>query len=333
MITEFKLPLVSIGIPVYNGETTIKKLLESVLNQSYENIEVIISDNLSNDSTPNICNKYKKNDKRINYIRQKNNIGISNNFNFVFNNSGGKYFIWAADDDFFEKEFIEKCVEKMEANPKAALCNTITNQYVSGFKEKVCETRLDTFIKKKNFFNFFKEVLFNFPATAIYGLYRAEFVKKTDLWKNTFSGDLIFILQLALLGNFVQVEKNLFNYVSKNKWKSKEQDYYDFYGKYKIPLFFSPFFNIIISHFKNILKSELTFFSKLRLLFILHNYILYKILTRFLLKINKNLFPKKMSIIIGEWIYWKFIYNKNIKITEPNIYYERFIKPQIGIFL
>ena len=77
------LPEVSIGLPVYNGELFLKKALDSLLNQTYSNFELIISDNNSTDSTQKICQEYAKNDKRICYIHQEKNIGAFSNFSFV----------------------------------------------------------------------------------------------------------------------------------------------------------------------------------------------------------------------------------------------------------
>ena len=76
-------PKVSVGVPVYNGGKFISNRLESILSQTQRDIEVIISDNASTDSTQAICEECSKKDKRIRYIRQKKNMGPQWNFNFV----------------------------------------------------------------------------------------------------------------------------------------------------------------------------------------------------------------------------------------------------------
>ena len=76
-------PKVSIGMPVYNGEQFLHKRIDSLLAQTFQNCELIISDNASTDSTPSICNEYSKKDKRIRYFRQERNMGVIWNFNFV----------------------------------------------------------------------------------------------------------------------------------------------------------------------------------------------------------------------------------------------------------
>ena len=71
------LPRLSIGLPVYNGENYLAESLEALLGQTYEDFELIISDNASTDGTADICQRYGKQDSRIRYIRQPRNIGLN----------------------------------------------------------------------------------------------------------------------------------------------------------------------------------------------------------------------------------------------------------------
>ena len=101
-------PLISVGMPVYNGSKIFEQVLSTILNQTFKEIEVIISDNNSDDETQHICNKYAKIDKRIKYYRQKKNIGGSANFDFVLRQSSCEYFCWASSDDFRSLDFLEE---------------------------------------------------------------------------------------------------------------------------------------------------------------------------------------------------------------------------------
>lgn len=104
-------PLVSIGLFVYNGERYIRKALDSLLAQDYENFELIISDNASTDKTQEICLDYAARDKRIRYYRNQRNMGIIGNANRVFELSTGEYFMWAAHDDYWDPRYIRSCLE------------------------------------------------------------------------------------------------------------------------------------------------------------------------------------------------------------------------------
>ena len=110
-------PLITIGIPVFNGEKFLNVVIDSLLEQTYSNFELIISDNCSEDSTEFICRKYQILDSRIKYFRQKENIGMFPNFNFLLNKASGDYFMWAAADDKWEKIFLEQAEAILENNP------------------------------------------------------------------------------------------------------------------------------------------------------------------------------------------------------------------------
>ena len=94
-------PLVSIGLPVFNGDKSLENAIECLLEQDYPNFEIIISDNASTDSTQMICERYSKNESRIKYFRIEKNLGAIWNFNHVFELSSGIYFyeIQAVGDD------------------------------------------------------------------------------------------------------------------------------------------------------------------------------------------------------------------------------------------
>src|SRR5215210_4761461 len=92
-------PLISIGMPVYNGEKYLSLAIASIIEQDYQNIELIISDNASTDKTPEICKAYQQTDPRIKYYRNQENLGTAKNFKLVFELSKSDYFMWAAHDD------------------------------------------------------------------------------------------------------------------------------------------------------------------------------------------------------------------------------------------
>src|SRR3989338_2015657 len=90
---------VSIGMPVYNGERYIRDALNALLQQTFANFELIISDNSSSDQTESICREYARRDARIIYFRQKENMGAAANFQFVLDCAQADLFMWAAYDD------------------------------------------------------------------------------------------------------------------------------------------------------------------------------------------------------------------------------------------
>ena len=117
-------PRLSVGLPVYNGENYLAESLDALLGQSYEDFELIISDNASTDGTADICRRYGKQDSRIRYIRQPRNIGLAPNHNFVFQQSRGELFKWAASDDLYGRDLLRCCVDALDAHPEVVLAHS-----------------------------------------------------------------------------------------------------------------------------------------------------------------------------------------------------------------
>ncbi len=127
-------PLVSIGLITYNRGDILHAAIDQLLSQTYSHIELIISDNASTDNTQAVCEAYMRKDKRVKYVRQKENIGMYRNFNFVLQEAKGMYFLWATDDDEWQPDFVKTLVNLHKKYPQAVVagCNyqlTSDSQY------------------------------------------------------------------------------------------------------------------------------------------------------------------------------------------------------------
>ena len=107
---------ITIGIPVFNNEKIIKKRIDDITAQSYQNFTIIISDNNSTDKTREICEKISQNDDRIVFFHHEQNMGPYWNFNFVLDKAETEYFVWVAGDDIWSKKFLEKNIKFLEEN-------------------------------------------------------------------------------------------------------------------------------------------------------------------------------------------------------------------------
>lgn len=114
-------PLVSIGLPVYNGENFVAEAIQCVLNQTFCNWELVICDNCSTDRTVVICRQFANQDSRIRVYENARNMGVSFNYNEVFRLSSGRYFKWIAHDDLFSPRFIENCIQEFEKDERVVL--------------------------------------------------------------------------------------------------------------------------------------------------------------------------------------------------------------------
>jgi glycosyltransferase involved in cell wall biosynthesis len=117
-------PAVHIGMPVFNGEKTIHRAIDSLLRQTFSDFELIISDNASTDETAAICRDYAARDSRIKYFRQKKNEGATTNFIFVLNQASADYFMWAAADDQWAPTYLWKCVDLLKGDVDAGFVIT-----------------------------------------------------------------------------------------------------------------------------------------------------------------------------------------------------------------
>ncbi|WP_375234789.1 glycosyltransferase family 2 protein [Winogradskyella sp.] len=155
-------PLVTILLPVYNGEKTIKTTLESLLNQTFENFEILIGIDGTTDKSKEIALNF--NDNRIKIIEHPKNLGLANNLNKIMTQASeeSQFFAMAEQDDIYVPERLEWQVEMMNKNPNVGL--------VSGIAQLVSETRRDLF-----------------PGILVYN---SQFPKGKEMFKYTYINQL-----------------------------------------------------------------------------------------------------------------------------------------------
>lgn len=114
-------PLVSIGVPTYERATTLVRALDSALAQTHAEIEVVIADNASRDSTEEICRQAARRDPRVRYLRQARNLGPTANFNTLFGACRGEYVMMLADDDWLDPGYVAACLAELRRDPELTL--------------------------------------------------------------------------------------------------------------------------------------------------------------------------------------------------------------------
>ncbi len=117
-------PLVTIAIPTYNRADFLKQALESAVKQTYQNIEIIVSDNCSTDDTEIVAKRF--NDPRIRYFKQSKNIGANPNWNFCLKYAKGVYFLLLQDDDLIDHDFVEVCMKAANYSTDIGIIRTGT---------------------------------------------------------------------------------------------------------------------------------------------------------------------------------------------------------------
>jgi len=126
---------ISIGVPTYNGGSFIRECLNSIRNQTFEDFEVIISDNASNDQTSDVCAEYAAQDKRFKHYRLEQNIPVTANFLRVCELSTAPYFIWRADDDLADRDHLDGLFEALSNAPSAVLAVSAVDRLIGEAEE------------------------------------------------------------------------------------------------------------------------------------------------------------------------------------------------------
>ena len=121
------MPSLSIGLPVYNGERYLAQAIGALLEQTWTDFELIISDNASTDRTAEICRVFAATDPRIKLVRNETNLGAARNYNRSLELASGEYFKWAAHDDVCDRRFLQACVAVLDAEPDTVLVHTMSD--------------------------------------------------------------------------------------------------------------------------------------------------------------------------------------------------------------
>lgn len=246
-------PLVSIVLPVYNGEKYLKESIESVLNQSYKSLELIIVNDCSTDSSETIIKEYLQKDNRIIYIKNQVNSKLPRSLNNGFAKAKGKYFTWTSDDNIFHNNAIENMVNYLEKNKDVQMV--------------YCDYNI---INEKG--DFVETITVEEPERIIYKniigacfLYRGELARKIGGYAldRFLVEDYEYWLRINLNGNIGVLHKCLYDYrchsssLSETKKQEVQKElkrlryfYLTEYERKKLPL------NFIFKYFEYIIAYE-----------------------------------------------------------------------------
>jgi glycosyltransferase involved in cell wall biosynthesis len=210
MTASQELPLVSIGMPTFNGARFIRQSLDALLAQDYDNFELIISDNGSTDATPRICQEYAGRDGRIVYLRNEINQGTIWNFKNVLDWSRGQYFMWAGDHDLWHSGWLSRCVAVLKDDPGVAIAYGQT-MLIDEEGRELGETgdRIDT--RGMGVIERYRYLLWTLGwGNMVYGVHRSQWLKEDGLYLDEWWSDAYLLSALALRGTFAQLDEVLF---------------------------------------------------------------------------------------------------------------------------
>ncbi len=222
-------PSISIGLPVYNGENYLEQALASLQRQTFEDYEVLISDNASTDGTGEIAQRFAEEDSRFRYFRNERNLGANPNYNRTFALAQGEFFRWHAHDDICDPKYLERCHDVLASDPSVVLCHTRT-AYIDrngdplipmsrgfldpdGYIERLttdedappmladprAHVRLDAIVNRMSVF------------FDVFGLARVDNLRRTMLLPSYYGADKVFLADLAVQGRLVRLDEEGFS--------------------------------------------------------------------------------------------------------------------------
>jgi glycosyltransferase involved in cell wall biosynthesis len=214
-------PLVTLGLPTYNGAATTARALDTLVAQDYPNIELLIADDASSDETPSICDDYARRYNHIRFQRNASNLGAYGNFLKLLRQARGKYYVWVSQDDEWHPRFVSTLVAILENNPEAIVAQGATRFFWEDTGEEAFTVHLSEadwpqnqshlkaaislLTKRGDNGAFIKNSIF------MHGVLRLDAFKSViDKFPGIFSNERQVLCHLALAGRLDYVDQVLF---------------------------------------------------------------------------------------------------------------------------
>jgi glycosyltransferase involved in cell wall biosynthesis len=205
-------PLVSIGLPVFNGMPYLPAALTSLRQQKHERLEIVICDNASTDATEDFCRSVAQNDSRVVYHRFNANIGSAANFRRSLELSSADYFAWAAHDDSYHPDFVSTCLAALQEHPDAAMC-TPAHRMVSLDGRIVNIVREPPGLSSEDLATRLRAHLCRVGWYTNYGVGRRSIMLAAPPPMPLFGWDVIYIWLLLMSNRIIVIDEPLTDYL------------------------------------------------------------------------------------------------------------------------
>ena len=206
-------PLISVGLMTRNRAEFLPATLESLLSQTEGRFELIISDNASSDKTQTVCEEYARRDSRIRYVRQDQDIGLPANFNQTLSMASGRFFMWAGDDDLWDRDFIRELLMLLERHQDAALAMSHFDNFQD---DAVFPVKPRKFNNEASWLSSVCRYMLTGDIICVWGMYRTTALKDargfhSDSRPCHRHSDYLTVFKVLLRGKAVFVDKVLFH--------------------------------------------------------------------------------------------------------------------------
>lgn len=199
-------PEICVGIPCFNEEEFIEETIKSLMQQSYENVRFIISDNASTDKTVEIISDFIKNDKRFTLIQQEKNIGALENFKFVFDQATSEYFMWMGAHDKISENYFSECFSLMQSSPDVSMVIGMPQALINDHDKGVVKAAIYNFDETNKVNRYINSVMQLANCTVIHSIFNRNFLTNFEFEKIP-SWDHIVISRLLWFGKLAYANK------------------------------------------------------------------------------------------------------------------------------
>jgi len=200
----------SIGLPVFNGERYLAQAIGTLLDQTWRDFELIISDNASTDRTAEICRVFAATDARVKFVRNETNLGAARNYNRTLELARGEYFKWAAHDDVCHPRFLEACVATLDTEPDTVLVHTVSDAIDESGRPIGRYTQERAFDQDHVAERFATAILVPHLCISVFGVTRREVLERTVRHGDWVGADRNLLAELSLYGRVRLLPEALF---------------------------------------------------------------------------------------------------------------------------
>jgi glycosyltransferase involved in cell wall biosynthesis len=185
-------------LPTFNRAASLARTIDSVLEQTHGELELLISDNASADETRTVCERYAQRDRRVRYVRQPENLGPIGNFNWLLAHANSEFVLMLADDDWLDPDYLERCLAIIEDDPSLTIVTGATRYYEGDAPpELMLNTEL---LDRSGARRVMRYLRHSWSSAAFYGVLRASAVKAALPIPNVMGADWLFVAALAFSG-------------------------------------------------------------------------------------------------------------------------------------
>ena len=202
-------PRLTIGLPVFNGGAYIGAAVESVLRQTFENFELVVSDNNSSDGTVEIVQQAAAGDPRVRIRSHPTNIGAHNNYNSILPLSNAEYFKWMAHDDLLAPTYLERCVEALDRHPEVVLAFSNAAQIDENGEELGSLASKQIYDSPSAYSRMRAYMADSTRIPQVFGVFRRSALSESHLLPSYPKSDTVFMCEMAMLGRWIVIEEPL----------------------------------------------------------------------------------------------------------------------------